>query len=214
MPIKLPRPLVPLALIAALAGLCGCSGMLHSDQPPVEVYTLHAPRPAVPGGAASAAATLRLEPPVAGPGLGTARIVLLRPNHRMDHYAASAWSAEAPALIEALAADTLKASGAWRSVQGPGGAFPAQFMLEISLRRFDADYAPGAAAPTVRVALDCTVGTEESRRILASFVASGSQPAAANRMRDVVAAFQQATDAALRSLSHQTALAVRGQSGR
>jgi cholesterol transport system auxiliary component len=210
MSFQLLRPLVPLAVLAAALG--GCSAMLHSDQPAVQVYTLRAPAAAADPRAAQPApvAALRIARPIAAPGLDGSQIVLLRPDHRLDFYAASSWSADAPSLIEALAVETLRASGAWRSVQGEGSPFPADDLLQISIRRFDADYASGASAPTVRVALECMLGTEDSRRVIATFVARGASRASANRMSDVVAAFQQATDAALRSMSRQAARAARG----
>ena len=213
MSFELPRPLVPLLLLGPLlAALGGCSTLLRSDQAAVQLYTLRAPAAAAEpaGGEAGAQATLRVASPTAGPGLDTAQIVLLRPDHRMDFYAASSWSAAAPSLVGALAVDTLRASGAWRTVQGPASPFPADDLLQISIRRFEADYSRGAPAPAVRVMLDCTLGREDSRRVIASFVARGEARASANRMSDVVAAFQQATDAALASMARQAAAAQAG----
>ena len=145
------------------------------------------------------------------PGLGTAQIVLLQPDHRMNVYAASAWAADAPALLESLATQTLRASGAWSSVEDAESPFPSRYLLQISIRQFDADYSAGAEAPpTVHVTLDCTLGKRgEARRVLATFVADGSAVAGANTLSDVVAAFQQATDQALASLSQQAIAAVR-----
>jgi cholesterol transport system auxiliary component len=193
-------------------GVAGCSSLLRSDAPPVQVYTLRAAAPASDAAADPAPATtgsLRVARTLAGPGLGTAQIVLLQPDHRMNIYAGSAWSADAPALVASLAAQTLRASGKWRSVEDADSPFPSDYLLQISIRRFDADYPAGAdAAPTVKVALDCTLGEEDGRQILASFVAAGSAPAGANRLSDVVAAFQQATEQALASLSQQAFVAV------
>jgi ABC-type uncharacterized transport system auxiliary subunit len=193
-------------------GIAGCASYLRSDAPPVQVYTLRA-AVASPQGAAHAhavrAASLRVAHPLAGPGLGTSQIVLLQPDHRMNVYAGSAWAADAPALIESLAARTLRASGDWSSVEAADSPFPAHYLLQISIRRFYADYAAGPEAPpTVRVTLDCTLGSESGRRILASFAASGSAAAGANRLSDVVAAFQQAADQALTSMSRQAFAAV------
>lgn len=209
---------VLLALLVA-----GCSSLLHSDAPPVQVYTLRPGASSSSEGAGdppqAAAASLRVAHPLAGPGLGTAQIVLLQPDHRMNVYAASAWSTDAPALIESLAEQTLRDSGQWSSVEDAESPFPSDYLLQISIRRFDADYSAGTdAAPTIHVTLDCMLGSEDGRRILASFVAAGAVPAAANKLSDVVAAFQQATDQALKSLSQQTAAALRatltGHSGR
>jgi cholesterol transport system auxiliary component len=203
------RRIVPVLLVAVLAG---CSSLLHSDAPPVQVYTLRAA--SAPSGsgadpAAPADASLRVAHPIAGPGLGTSQIVLLQPDHRLNVYAASAWAADAPALIESLAAETLRGSGHWRSVEDAESPFPSDYLLQITIRRFDADYSGGTdAAPTVRVTLDCTLGKEDARNIVATFVASGSAVASANRLGDVVAAFQQATDAAMASLSQQASAAM------
>jgi cholesterol transport system auxiliary component len=198
-------------LLVAL-GLAGCSGLLHSDAPPVQVYALSAGASSSGGGADSrpgVPASLRVAHPLAGPGLGTAQIVLLEPDHRMNVYAASAWAADAPALIESLATQTLRATGEWSSVEDAESPFPSDYLLQISIRRFDADYAAGAdAPPTVRVTLDCTLGAEDARTIVASFVASGSAAASANKLSEVVAAFQQATDQALASMSRQISAAA------
>ena len=198
-------------------GVAGCSGLLHSDAPPVQVYTLSAGSPGSDGGAAtrsSRSASLRVAHPLAGPGLGTSQIVLLEPDHRMNVYAASAWATDAPALIESLAVQTLRSGGEWRSVEDAESPFPSDYLLQISIRRFDADYSAGAGAPpTVQVTLDCTLGAEDARTIVASFVATGSAAASANRLSEVVAAFQQATDEALASLSRQAAAAVPGGNG-
>ena len=206
---KYPRRLAPILL-----GLCiaGCASYLHSDAPPVQVYTLRAGAVSS-GGTADApearAASLRVAHPLAGPGLGTSEIVLLQPDHRMNVYAGSAWAADTPALVESLAARTLRASGDWSSVENADSPFPSDYLLQISIRRFYADYSASASAPpTVRVTLDCTLGSESGRRILASFVASGSAAAGANRLCEVVAAFQRAADQALTSMSQQAFAAV------
>ncbi len=209
-----------IALIGLGLGVAGCSGLLRSDAPPVQVYSLTAPaapsagKPdaADSGPTAPADGSVRVAHPLADPGLGTSQIVLLQPDHRMNVFAASAWAADAPALIESLAVQTLRGSGAWRTVEDAEGPFPANYLLQISIRDFDADYSAGTnAPPTVRVTLDCTLGTEEGRDIVASFVAVGSAAAGANRLSEVVAAFQQATDAAMVSLSRQASAAARAR---
>lgn len=202
-------------LAPVLLGLVvvGCSGLLRSNAPPLQVYTLRAPSASSDSGAGEAAtvdASLRVAHPLAGPGLDTPQIVLSQPDHRLNFYAASAWATDAPALLESLAVETLRASGQWRSVEDAESPFPSDYLLQISIRRFDADYSDDTGAPpTVRVTLDCTFGKEEGRDIIATFVASGSAVASANRLGEVVAAFQQATDAAMASLSQQVLAAAR-----
>lgn len=201
-----------LAPILLVFGVAGCSSLLHSDAPPVQLYTLRAAGPSTDGAAdprPAMAGSLRVAHPLAGPGLGTSQIVLMQPDNRMNAYAASAWSADAPALVEALAAQTLRASGEWSSVEDADSPFPSDYLLQISIRRFDADYAAGSdSPPTVHVILDCTFGAEDGRAILATFAATGSAVAGANKLGEVVAAFQQATDQALASMSRQAVAAA------
>jgi cholesterol transport system auxiliary component len=198
--------------------MAGCSGLLRSNALPVQVYTLRVGDASPNGGAdpdAAVSASLHVAHPLAGPGLGTSQIVLLQPDHRMSVYAASAWAADAPTLFESLATQTLRASGEWRSVEDAESPFPSDYLLQISIRRFDADYAAGTdTPPTVHVTIDCTLGAEDGRTILASFVADGSAVAAANKLTEVVAAFQQAADQALGSMSQQASAAVRKAPGR
>lgn len=209
------RRVAPVLLVSALTG---CSSLLHSDAPPVQVYTLRVASVAAAGGtdparapdpAAMPDASLRVAHPLAGPGLGTSQIVLLQPDHRLNVYASSAWAADAPALLESLAVETLRESGRWRSVEDAESPFPSDYLLQISIRRFEADYSGSTdSPPSVQVTLDCTLGKADGRDIVATFVASGSADASANRLGDVVAAFQQATSAAMASLSQQASTAI------
>jgi ABC-type uncharacterized transport system auxiliary subunit len=76
------------------------------------------------------------------------------------------------------------------------------------LRRFEADYTKGGGAPTVFVTLDCTLGRHRDRELLASFTASGSAAASADRLNSVVAAFESATAAAMGELGRAATSAL------
>ena len=56
--------------------------------------------------------------------------------------------------------------------------------------------------------LDSVLGRREGREVIATFTVSGTVPAADNRLRDVVAAFEQATGQALTALSQKASQAV------
>ena len=203
--------------------LTGCSGLFQSKAKPEQVYFLRAPAvasyaPAQPADSAAAApaaaaaampVSLRVTRPLASPGLDTARIVLVQTDHRMNFYSGSRWPAPATQLVEALAVETLRATGAWTSVQDSTSPFPSDYLLQIHVRRFEADYTEGGGAPVVHVVLDCVVGRRQGREVLATFTASGSAAAVANRQAEVVAAFEQATGTALQSLSQQAERTVR-----
>ncbi|MDE2137008.1 MAG: membrane integrity-associated transporter subunit PqiC [Gammaproteobacteria bacterium] len=206
-----------LALGTALAA--GCTNLFHSDAKPEQTYVLRAPgSPAtVPAADATAAASaapladlgaIQVLHPVAAPGLDGPHIILVQADHRMNFYVGSRWPAPLPDMVEALAAQTLRAAGEWQSVQDSASAFPPEYVLQISVRRFEADYTAGGA-PQVEVVLDCTLGARQGRELVATFVAAGSAPAASDHMREVVAAFERASGTALASLESQTAAAAR-----
>jgi ABC-type uncharacterized transport system auxiliary subunit len=199
--------------------LAGCSGLFQSKAKPEQTYYLRAPARTAgtgsQGGASAATATpaipasVRVIRPVADPGLDTSRIMLVQADHRLNFYSASRWPAPAPEVIETLAVQTLRASGAWASVGSSGSPFPSDYLLQVYVQRFEADYSEGGVAPVVHVVLECVVGRREGRAVLATFTAAGSAAAAANRLGEVVMAFEQATGVALEALSQQTEQAVR-----
>jgi len=210
------------ALLTAAALLSGCSGLFHSSAQPEQTYYLRAPgagaaSQATGGGATeggspaqrAALGSLRVGHPIAAPGLDSPRIMLVQVDHRMNFYAGSRWPAALPDVVGALAVQTLRGSGAWASVQDAASAFPSDYLLQIAVRRFEADYTGGGGAPVVYVVLDCAVGRREGREVVATFIASGSAAAVANRLSEVIGAFEQAADTALSSLSQQAEQAVR-----
>jgi len=210
-----------LSLLLLCLGLSACSGLFRSNAKPEQIYYLRPPAapPAAPSAASGAAATatpaaatpvsLRVVRPLADPGLDTTHIMLVQADHRMNFYSGSRWPAPAPELIEALAVQTLRASGEWASVQDSASPFPADYLLQMHVRRFEADYTQGGEAPSAQVVLDCTVGRRQGREVLATFTVAGSAAAGSNHLSQVVAAFEQATGTALNALVQQSVQAAR-----
>ena len=215
----------PLATALSLSlAAAGCTGNLfRSDAKPEQTYVLRvdgaagtdaaaATASAVPP--AAALAPLQVAHPLTAPGLDGPHIILVQPDHRMNFYLGSRWPAPLPDMVEALAVETLRASGEWQSVQDSGSPFTSEYLLEISVRRFEADYSHSHSAPQIEVVLDCTLGARTGRELVASFVAQGSATAAGDHMSEVVAAFESASAAALASMSQHTLAAARAFAGR
>jgi cholesterol transport system auxiliary component len=208
-----PPPLRRAAAALSLLLTSGCAGLLHSTAPPDQTYYLRPP--AMPAGSSPATAlpvgatSVRVAAPLADPGLDSTHVLLLESDHRASFFRGARWPATIPQLVGSLAVQVLRASGNWSSVEDSQSPFPAQYLLQITVRRFDADYTSGAAAPEVHVVLDCTLGSRAGREILSSFVVAGSAPATQNRLGEVVGAFEQANNIALAALSDQTIAAVR-----
>jgi len=199
-------------MVLSLA-ITGCGGLLHSNARPDQVYFLRATPIQGSASAAPLRVSLRLSPPIPAPGLESAQIVLVQPDRRMSFYLASRWAAPTSRVIETLTVEKLRGSGLWQSVGDSTTSFPADYVLQVFVRRFEADYTGGNTAPEVHVVLDCMLGKREGREVIASFLAEGSATATANKLGAVVAAFETATNTALDSVSAQTAQAARSWSG-
>jgi cholesterol transport system auxiliary component len=219
------KNVAPLVLVSFL--IAGCAGGLRSDAPPSQVYVLRATAAARvaadAGGSAvtravdaerasdgtAAAPSVQLPRPSADPGLATEAIVLVRTDRRMDSYLGSRWAADLPDVVETLAIDTLRASGAWAAVHESPSPFVADYLLQINIRRFEADYTGGGVAPRVFVVLDCTLARRIGRDLVATFVAEGAADARENKLSSVVAAFEEAANAALTTMADRSAAAAR-----
>jgi cholesterol transport system auxiliary component len=194
-------------LMSVTLALGGCSGVFESDLAAPQAYVLRLP-PATAPTAAGAAGSVLVQRPEAGPGLDSERIALLRSEQRFDFYAASRWAAPAPILVESLMLDAVRASGTFSAVLDDSAPFSPRYNLRCALRRFEADYTKGGRAPTVFVALDCTLGRHRDRGLLATFTAQGSAVASEDRLNAVVGAFEVAATAAMSELARATSEAA------
>lgn len=175
--------------VALSAGGC-TGGLFKSEQAAAVVYQLRpqsgeALAPVVAGDLA----VLR---PFTRPGLESERIVVWLPDRRLDAYSGSRWSAPLPDLVQSLLLDELRARGGWKNVLLDRGEFRGQYVLQTEIRDFQADYAAVGQAPLVRVTLRGELGRAPNRTPVATIVGTGEVRAAADRMSDVVAAFEQA----------------------
>jgi cholesterol transport system auxiliary component len=198
-------------LVSATGALAGCGSLLDSALPAPQSYVLRLPPHAATAPLAAPVGSVLMQRPEAGPGLESERIALLRGDARFDFYAASRWAAPAPDLMESVIVEALRSTGAFTAVFDDTAPFAPHYDLRCTLRRFEADYTRGGRAPTIYVALDCTLGRHRDRQLLASFTAQGSAVASEDRLSAVVAAFETATAAAMNELEQATAAAVAGE---
>jgi cholesterol transport system auxiliary component len=190
-------------LAAAAALAAGCFGGLRNEQPAPLIYRVEAP--ALAAGAALPA-DLLVVVAEAAPGLDGAGIAGRWPGGRIDYYANARWAEDLPLLVQSALVESLQDSGRLRSVQGDLGRFAATHTLVVEVRRFEADYT-GGGVPVAQVSLSGTVGRAD-RRVLASFTASASVGAAANRQAPVVAALDEAFAKASGELAQRTFEAI------
>lgn len=214
------------AVWAAVALLSSCSGTFTSDAPVSHAYVLRAATAtatasATATGAATGAATattsaasdgtpasLRVSRPAASPGLETDRILLARPDRQLDFFANGHWAGAVPDIVGSLAIETLRAAPGAGTVYGEGTPFPSDYVLHMVVRNFEAHYLNADGAPSVQVTLDCTVGRRLDRTVIATFVAESTVPAEANRLTEVVAAFERASHGALAVVNERVQAAL------
>ena len=189
-----------LSLCMFLVGsLCGCGGMLTSDEPPEHVYWLEA-------------ATLQFgEAPTEGlpellvsvrtrPGLDTDRILVKGPGARMNHYAGARWPDHLPELMTATLRLSLESSGHFSRVSNRSQIKGDEWLLELELREFFAVAITTDSPPEVHVQL---VGYVNCGIADTAISATATVTAEDNALYKIVAAFQSATNNALISLGGQ-----------
>jgi cholesterol transport system auxiliary component len=213
------RGVVP--LLAVALALAGCSGLTSRDtevvsyvlRPPVATVTpvaggegarVDAPSPAAP----TAAASLKVVRVVAQPGYAGDRILLLGDDRSLGFFAGSRWVDMLPSVVGTLAVESLRATARLAAVHDENAPFTADYTLRLTIRRFDAEYPEAGRPPRVTVGFECAVGRRSDRATVASFAVEARADAADDRMRDVVAAFEAATQLALADLVGRTLATV------
>jgi cholesterol transport system auxiliary component len=184
-----------LLLVLALF-LAACTGsLLESSADAPDTYRLAGQVLADRGGRLPLA--LAVSRPRAAPALDTERIAVVRSDSRFDYYAGVRWSEPAPQMLQQLLVRGLAADGRFEVVVAAPSRVPADLLLDVELRRFEAVYAQDGAAPEVRVEMQVSLVDPRQSRRLTSVVAAGSAVAAGDRRAAVIEAFERATAAAV-----------------
>ena len=191
-----------LAVLSLPLLLAGCGGLTTGAAPDQRDVL----RPALAKGEGPRIeATLQLLHPVAEPGLDTARIALVQPGNRLDYYAGGSWAGPLTDVTESLFAQSLRGSGRFAQVASDAAGMGADFVLAVTLRRFEAEYAAAGAAPRVKLHLECTLSSRREHQQLAGFDIESAADADANRLGSVVAAMELAAQDAARQLVGKSA---------
>ena len=141
--------------------------------------------------------------PRAATALDTNRIAVVQPDSRFDYFAGLRWSEAAPQMVQQQLVRALTADGRFEAVVAAPSRVPTDLRLDVELRRFEAVYAAAGAPPEVRVELQVSLVDTRQVRRLVSFTATGAAPAGASGRASVVAAFERATNEAVRGVVDQ-----------
>ena len=189
----------------------GCSSLLESKQPVSEAYVL-APAPAPAAQSAAGGnpdVDLSIGRPGLAPGLDTQRIAVLK-GRQLDYYRAARWGASAVEVVQTLLVDSLEDQRLFRSVTAEQTRVAGDYVLDVEVRDFQAEYAAQSAAPSVHVTMIGRLIRVVDRELVGTVNAEARSQAADNRLSAVVAAFESASQQVALEIARRTAADVAG----
>ena len=184
-----------IAILPLVLMLAGCGGLL-SGPPDRQLYRV-SPKFAFAPGLPHVAAQLLVATPTAPAGLDTARIALSRAPVTLNYFADAQWTDRAPFLIQTALVDGFEKSAAIPAVGPDSGGLRADFVLETTIRDFEAIYDSPDGPPRISVGLNAKLVRMPDRKIVAQLSVSREANAAANAVPDIVRAFDAALGGAI-----------------
>jgi cholesterol transport system auxiliary component len=173
--------------------LAACTPSLQSQAPSPEIYFL---RPTLAPVVNERPLQLQILPVRTRPGYASDAILRIGPERTLDIFAASRWPDVLPRVVEGLLVDGLKSAGVGQVLE-PLSSGRADRLVQVVVRRFDADYSQTPRQPRVHVSWDVMVLDRVRRDVVMSFTVESMVPATENRMGSIIAAFEQASADAL-----------------
>ncbi len=188
-----------LSCIVPAVTLVGCGGMLTSDEPPEHVYWLESAELRL-----GETSTEHLPALIVAvdtlPGLDTDRILVKGPGARMNYYAGARWPDHLPEVVTAVLRLSLESSGRFSRVSSRSQNKSNDWLLELELREFFAVVTAVDRPPQIHVQLAGHLNCGFADIVVH---ATATAPAQENKLSNIVAAFQSATNSALISLGGQ-----------
>jgi cholesterol transport system auxiliary component len=197
------------AIVVGLASLCvGCGSLLETKLPESSSYVL-APAPAASTGVTPSTVDLSIGRPDLAPGLDSERIAVLK-GQQLDYYRGVQWGGRMTEVVQTLLVDSFHDQQLFRSVTAEQSRVASQYVLDISVRDFQAEYAGDNQAPTAHVTILGRLIRVVDRQLVETFAATAQAKATDNRMAPVAAAFEDAAHKVVLELAQKTATAVAG----
>lgn len=182
-----------LPILALLLALTGCAALPGFAPPPPKLYRL-TPKHTFAANLPTVHWQLLVETPTADPGIDTPRIALDTAPTNLDYFANVSWVGRLPEMVQTELVESFASSGRITSIGRDTIGLRADYVLETEIRGFQAEYKgdPKTTVPTVHVRMNFRLVSAASRTIVATTTFDERWPARANRMHDIVDAFDEA----------------------
>ncbi|WP_223250270.1 ABC-type transport auxiliary lipoprotein family protein [Marilutibacter maris] len=191
----------PAMIAATLWLLAGCSILAPIDpKDAVSRYSLDPrvqPDPAWP----QAGWQLSMADPETTPAVDSLRILVRTQPNEIQVYQGARWAKLPSSMVLDGILRALEDSGRIQAVARQGSGIGADYKLVMDMRRFQSEYADGAAAPTAVIEVSAKLLHLRDQQVVASRTFLQSVPASAPAVVDVVAAFEQALAANSRDIA-------------
>jgi cholesterol transport system auxiliary component len=202
------------AFVLLMLACTGCTGSLLDSKMPTSTAYVLAPAAAAPAAATTnSTVDLSIGRPDMAPGLDTERIAVLK-GRQLDYYRAARWGGNAVEVVQTLLVDSLEDQRLFRSVTAEQARVAGDYVLDVEVRDFQAEYADENTAPNVHVTIVGRLIRLVDRQLVGTVSAESRSKAADNRLGAVVAAFETAAHEVALELARQTASDVAGDAAK
>jgi ABC-type uncharacterized transport system auxiliary subunit len=113
-------------------------------------------------------------------------------------------------VVQTLLVDSFEDQQLFRSVTPEQSRVASEYVLDISVRDFQAEYASDNAAPTAHVTILARLIRVVDRQLVDTFAATAQSKAADNRLGAVAAAFESAAHKVVLELAQKTSTSIAG----
>ena len=194
-----------IGVLALALGACG--SLLETDMPVPTGYVIAS----LPHGAVAAQQATQVDisigRPDVAPGLDSDRIAALK-GRQLDYYRAARWGGSTVETLQAFLVGSLEDQRLFRSVTPEQARVAGDYVLDVEVRHFQAEYPAGGGAPDVHVHMTGRLIRVVDRQLVSTVVAEARAPAGEERLGLVVQAFETATQQATKDLATKLAEVV------
>lgn len=196
-----------LLTVAALScAACSTGSLFDSDIPVPSAYVIAAAPAGSVTGAPVTQVDLSIGRPDFAPGLDTERIAVLK-GRELNYYRGVRWGGRTVEVVQSMLVSSINDQQLFRSVTAEQARVANDYMLDVEVRNFEADYKNGAV-PEAHVMIIGRLIRVVDRKLVTTVTSDSRVGAREESMGAVAAAFESASQKVALDLAQQTAVAV------